>query len=101
MAGGIDARREAVEGGAGGAEVGDWGERKVLVSQLLRHGANGGADVEMVLVVRIAELREHDGGEVVGGVWNGRRRRLHFNRVHDCRKMRGGGGGLGYWVFRE
>lgn len=75
-AGGVDARREAVERGTGGAEVGDWGEGEALLPELLRHGADGGADAEVVLDGGVAELGEHGGREIR------RRRGLHIHDFH-------------------
>ena len=42
--------REAVEGGARGAEVSDGSERERLVFELLRHGADDGAEAVVVVL---------------------------------------------------
>jgi hypothetical protein len=50
---------EAVEGRAGGAEVGDRCAREVLVLELLGHGAYDCAEVLVVLVRGVSETREY------------------------------------------
>ena len=50
---------KAVEGRAGGAEVGDRCGREVLVLELLGHGAYDRAEVLVVLVRGVSETREY------------------------------------------
>lgn len=57
---------EAVEGRAGGAEVGDRCGREVLVLELLGHGADDRAEVLVVLVRGFSETREYRIAELVG-----------------------------------
>lgn len=55
----VRGEREAVEGSDNGAEVCDGGERHVLVFELLRHGADNGAEVEVLLIAGVAEFGEN------------------------------------------
>lgn len=58
---------EAIEGRAGGTEVGDRCGREVLVLELLGHGAYDRAEVLVVLVRGVSETREDRIAELVGG----------------------------------
>lgn len=80
MRGRVGLGGDAVKRGTGGAEVGKWSGRKRLVSELLSHGANDGAEMLMILVGGIAEARENGVAEVIVGF--GIERRLHLKAFH-------------------
>lgn len=85
VAGRLGLQQEAVEGGPGGAEVGDGSGRHALVLELLRHGAEDDAEVLVVGARGVAEPGEDRVAEVavVGRVVEvAREAVLHFNAFH-------------------
>lgn len=65
MAGRVGFPCDAVQGRACGAEVGDGGGGEVVVLELLRHGADDGAEVLVAFVGGAGEAREYRIAEIV------------------------------------